>query len=220
MPTAVVTGANRGIGLALCRALAQRGDTVIAACRSASSELSATAARVETGVDVADDASVKAFAQRLGSEQIDLLINNAGIMLRESLDDLDLSRVRAQIEVNAIGALRVTSALLPNMVRGGRIGLITSLMGSMGDNGSGGAYGYRMSKAALNAAGVSLARDLAPRGITVTILHPGYVRTDLTGGRGSVAPGESALGVLARIEETTPADTGRFVRWNGELLPW
>jgi len=220
MATAVVTGANRGIGLELSRQLAARGDTVIAACRLPSRELEGLGVRVEGGVDVADAASVASLAQRLAGSRVDLLINNAGILTRETLDDLDFERIRRELEINAMGALRVTTSLLPLLPRGAKIGMITSLMGSMGDNGSGGSYGYRMSKAALNAAGVSLARDLAPRGIAVVMLHPGFVATDMTGGRGNVTPADSARGLLARLDALTLETTGRFVRATGEPLPW
>ena len=220
MSTAVVTGANRGIGLELCRQLAARGDAVIAACRRPSNELQQLGVRVEGGVDVADEASVATFAKRLAGERIDLLVNNAGVLTHETLQDLDFDRIRNDLEVNALGPLRVTSALLPMMPRGAKIGLITSLMGSMGDNGSGGSYGYRMSKAALNAAGVSLSRDLAPKGIAVVILHPGYVATDMTGQRGNVSPADSARGLLARLGELTLETSGRFLRATGEPLPW
>jgi NAD(P)-dependent dehydrogenase (short-subunit alcohol dehydrogenase family) len=220
MSTTVVTGANRGIGLELCRQLAARGDPVIAACRRPTKELEGLGVRVFGGVDVADDASVAAFAKRLEGARVDVLVNNAGILTRESLEDLDFARIRREVEVNALGPLRVTSALLPLLPRGGKIGMITSLMGSMGDNGSGGSYGYRMSKAALNAAGVSLARDLAPRGIAVVILHPGYVATDMTGHRGSVTPAEAARGLLARLDALTIELSGRFLRATGEPLPW
>ncbi len=220
MATWVITGANRGIGLALCREVGQRGDRVIAACRRASAELQAPGIRVESGVDVASDESVSGFARRIAGERVDVLVHNAGVLTTESLDDLDLDRIRRQIEVNAIGALRVTRALLPAIPSGGKIGIITSLMGSMGDNGSGGHYGYRMSKAALNAAGVSLAHDLAPRGIAVAILHPGFVRTGMTGMRGNLDTPESARGIIARIDELSVQTTGRFTRATGEELPW
>ena len=145
-------------------------------------------------------------------------MNNAGIMTREKLDALDFDRIRRQIEVNSIGSLRVTSTLLPRLATGARIAMITSLMGSMGDNGSGGAYGYRMSKAALNAASVSLARDLAGRGISLVVLHPGYVRTDMTRVR-APRPDESARGLLQRIDETTVGNTGDSSAGT-VILPW
>lgn len=220
MGTALVTGSNRGIGLALCRALVVRGDRVIATCRTPSRELTALGVRIEAGVDVTDDAAVRALAPKLGGDRIDLLVNNAGVMTRETLDDLDFDRVRREFEVNALGPLRVTAALLPCLAEGAKVAILTSLMGSMADNRSGGGYGYRMSKAAVNAAGVSLARDLARRGITVVILHPGYVRTDMTGGAGALDPDEVARGLLQRIDKTTIKTSGHFVRWDGEQLPW
>jgi len=221
MRTAVVTGANRGIGLELCRQLAARGDTVIGACREPSRELEGLGIRVEGGVDVTDDRTVADFAARLGETRLDLLVNNAGILTREGLDELDFDRIRRQFEVNSLGPLRVTAALRGRLHRGSKVAIITSLMGSMGDNGSGGMYGYRMSKAAVNAAGVSLARDLASDGIAVAILHPGYVRTRMTGGQGSLDPVESVRGLLARIDASTLETTGQFLRGaTGEVLPW
>lgn len=208
----------------MCRQLAARGDTVIAACRRSSPELDGLGGlgvRVEAGVDVGDDAAVATLASRLGKEPLDLLVNNAGILTREGLDDLDVDRIRRQFEVNALGPLRVTRAVRPLLRRGSKVAIITSLMGSMGDNGSGGMYGYRMSKAAVNAAGVSLARDLAPAGIAVAILHPGYVRTGMTGGSGALDPPDSVRGLIARIDELTLATTGQFRRGaTGEILPW
>ena len=224
MSTSLVTGANRGIGLELARQLAARGDDVIAACRSSSDELDALGVRVETGVDVGDEDSVRSFADRLGDTKIDLLINNAGILRVESLEDLDAQSLREQFEVNAIGPLRLTSALLPRLHSGSKVVLITSRMGSIGDNGSGGAYGYRMSKAALNMAGVSLARDLKKREIAVGILHPGMVATDMTKrfghGPSMQKPDDTARMLIARIDELDLARTGSFRHANGEDLPW
>jgi NAD(P)-dependent dehydrogenase (short-subunit alcohol dehydrogenase family) len=111
-------------------------------------------------------------------------------------------------------------ALLPCLERGAKVALITSRMGSIADNGSGGAYGYRMSKAALNAAGMSLARDLASRGIAVVLLHPGYVKTEMTGGSGNVSAEKSASQLIGRIEALDLAHSGSFWHANGETLPW
>jgi len=220
MATAIVTGANRGIGLELTRQLLSRGDTVFAACREASPALTATGANVVAGIDVTDGECVDRLRDSLDGTTVDLLVNNAGILIHESLGDLDLARIRRQLEVNALGPLRVTAALLPNLRRGAKVALVTSRMGSIADNSSGGSYGYRMSKAALNMAGVSLARDLAERGIAVAILHPGYVRTGMTGGQGLVSPEESAAGLLARIDALTLDTSGSFWHANGEPLPW
>ena len=218
--TALVTGANRGIGLALCRLLRQRGDAVVAVCRCPSPELEALDTRVVADIDVTSDAGVATLAKTLAGTRLDLAILSAGILRDTGLDDLDMADVREQLEVNAVGPLRVAQALLPNLVPGSKLALITSRMGSIGDNGSGGAYGYRMSKAALNAAGMSLAIDLRPRGVAVAILHPGYVRTDMTGGGGNVDAGEAAQMLLARIDELGLETTGRFLHANGQPLPW
>jgi NAD(P)-dependent dehydrogenase (short-subunit alcohol dehydrogenase family) len=219
MARIVVTGANRGIGLELCKQLAARGDTVVGVCRKPSEALDALGARVESGVDVTDDAAVAELAGRL-TDEIDVLVNNAGILTSESLDNLDFDRIRRQLEINSLGPLRVTAALLPRLGRGSKVAIVTSRMGSIGDNTSGGRYGYRMSKAAVNAAGKSLAMDLKPRGIAVALLHPGFVRTDMTGHNGMVDPEESARGLIARIDELSLQSTGRFWHMNGEELPW
>jgi NAD(P)-dependent dehydrogenase (short-subunit alcohol dehydrogenase family) len=218
--TALITGANRGIGLELCRLLVERGDQVIATCRGGSNELNALGVRIEEGVDVTSDDSMAQLVRRLAGLPIDLLINNAGILNRETLEQLDFEAVRWQFEVNAIGPLRVSHALVPQMGPGSKIGIVTSRMGSITDNTSGSRYGYRMSKAAVNMAGVSLARDLSERGIAVALLHPGYVRTGMTGGQGMVDPDEAAGGLLARMDSLSMANSGSFWHANGENLPW
>jgi NAD(P)-dependent dehydrogenase (short-subunit alcohol dehydrogenase family) len=217
---ALVTGANRGIGLALCRRLKERGRDVIAVCRRSSPELGALGVRVEAGVDVTSDEAVADLAGRLEGVALDELVCNAGILRDDDLDDRAFDDIRAQFEVNALAPLRVVAALHRQIRRGGKIGLITSRMGSIGDNGSGGHYGYRMSKAALNAAGMSLARDLAPSGIAVAILHPGYVRTDMTDGAGNVDPADAAAQLVDRIDGLGPETTGTFWHANGQVLPW
>lgn len=215
----LVTGTNRGIGLELCRQLVARGDEVIAVCRRASSGLEGLEVRVESGVDVADEASVADLAGRVAGTEIDVLVNNAGILERIGLDNLDFGSIRRQFEINSVGPLRVTQALLGNLRAGSKIAILTSLMGSMGDNTSGGSYGYRMSKAAVNAAGVSLAHDLRPRKIAVAILHPGMVSTDMTGGRG-IPVEESVRGLLDRIDELKLENSGTFWHADGRILPW
>lgn len=220
MRHALITGANRGIGLELSRQLAQSGWTVSALCRKASAELQALGVQVIEGFEVTDEAALTALAKRLGRDFVDLLVNNAGILEKTSLDHLDLDAMRRQFEVNALGPLRVTHALLPTLRKGSKVALITSRMGSIEDNSSGGSYGYRMSKAALNAAGKSLALDLAEQGISVAVLHPGYVRTDMTGHGGLIDVDESARGLLQRIEELDAENTGTFWHCNGEVLPW
>lgn len=220
MRRAIVTGSNRGIGLELCRQLAGRDWAVTALCRRATPGLEAIGVRVQDGYDVTDEEALSEFARGLEPRSVDLLINNAGILDNVSLEHLDLDSMRRQYEVNALGPLRVTHSLLPALREGGKVALITSRMGSIEDNDSGGSYGYRMSKAALNAAGKSLAIDLADRGISVAVLHPGYVRTDMTGRRGLIDVDEAAAGLLRRIDQLTPETSGTFWHENGEVLPW
>ena len=223
MTTALITGAAGGIGRELARQLTARGTTVIAVCRKPVAELAQLAARVETGIDIATDAGCAALAARVAGVPLDLVIQNAGVLSEESLDALDdaaMAGIRHQFEVNALAPLRLTARLAPQMSRGAKLALITSRMGSIGDNTSGGFYGYRMSKAALNAAGRSLAHDLAPRGVAVAILHPGFVQTPMTGGRGDVDAATSARNLLARIDELTLATSGSFLHANGSPLPW
>lgn len=216
----LITGANRGIGLEIARQLKARGENVIGVCRKSSKELDALGVRVEPDIDVADARSVSELSKRLKGVEIDVLINNAGVLRNENLGALDFGSIAGQFEVNALGPLRVTDALLPLMHKGGKIAIITSRMGSIADNGSGGYYGYRMSKAAVNAAGVSLARDLAGRGVAVALIHPGMVATDMTGKHG-IPVSDAARGVIARIDALNADTSGRF--WHagtGEELPW
>jgi NAD(P)-dependent dehydrogenase (short-subunit alcohol dehydrogenase family) len=218
--TAVVVGANRGIGLALCQALKARGDSVIAACRRAGKDLPGLGVEVMAGVDVTSDQAVARFAAALRGRSIDSLIVVAGVLESVRLGDLRFDSIRSQLEINALGPLRVVTALLDEMPIGSKIGLLTSRMGSIADNTSGGHYGYRMSKAALNMAGRSLALDIRERGVALAILHPGFVRTDMTGGQGNVDAGEAAAQLIARMDELTMATSGRFVHANGDALPW
>ncbi|MCB1494144.1 MAG: SDR family oxidoreductase [Bauldia sp.] len=220
MASIVITGANRGIGLALARAYASRGDKVIAAVRSTTDDLDALDVEVHEGVEVTDDAAVQRFADSLAESSVDVLIANAGIHSNETLDDLNWERIRRQFEVNTLGPLRVTRALLPRLHDGSKVAIITSRSGSIGDNGSGGTYGYRMSKAAVNMGGVDLALDLKPKGIPVLLLHPGMVRTDMGGGPGAVEPEDAAARMVARIDEMTLETTGRFLHAEGYELPW
>lgn len=221
MGSYIVTGANRGIGLEYCRQLKNRGDDVIALCRSASDELENLGISIETNVDITADESVADFVQKLDGKPIDVLINNAGILDRVSLRNLDFNSIRQQFEVNALGSLRLTQALLANLKQNSKVIMMTSRMGSIEDNTSGGSYGYRMSKAALSMAGKSLSVDLKPQGIAVAILHPGLVKTRMTGFTDSgITPKQAVKGLLARIDELNLENTGTFWHANGEILPW
>ena len=220
MATVCITGANRGIGLELVRQFRDRGDQVVAACRGSSEALAGLGVEVVEGVDVSDDAGVAHLVEAIGERTLNVLINNAGVLTKESLQDLDFDRIRRQFEINSLGPLRVTAALRGKLGRGSKVAIITSRMGSIEDNTSGGSYGYRMSKAAVNLAGRSLAHDLAPDGIALVILHPGFVRTDMTANQGLVDAPESAAGLIARIDELGIDSSGSFFHANGEALPW
>lgn len=218
--TVLVTGANRGVGLALAEQYHKAGWRVIGACRESSDDLQAVAAKVIDRIDVTQPDSVAALANALAGETLDLLINNAGLLQDESLGSLDFDSIRTQMEINAYAPLRVCETLLPLLKSGSKIANITSRMGSIADNDSGGRYGYRASKAALNAFGKSLAMDLKPDGIAVAQLHPGYVKTRMVNFGGVISPEDAAAGIVARIDALTLDNTGGFWHSNGEELPW
>ncbi len=221
--TALITGSNRGIGLEFCRQLKQNGFQVIATCRQSSAALDALQVEVIENIDVSDQTSLLKLASTLSSRQLDWLINNAGIANGIAMDDLNeesISSCKRMFEVNSLGPLLTTQALTNNLGKGSKVGIITSRMGSIADNDSGGSYGYRMSKAAVNAAGKSLAVDLKPRSIAVAILHPGWVKTDMTGNNGLIETHESVSGLIERMKELNLETTGGFWHTNGEQLPW
>ncbi|PJK07815.1 short-chain dehydrogenase [Lysobacteraceae bacterium NML120232] len=223
MANILITGANRGIGLALTRLYRNRGDNVYAVCRKTSPALDASGAHVIDAIDMSDAASIARLPQRLGDVRLDTVILNAGIFSNETLDTLDeaaLAAIEKQFRVNTLGPLLTAHALLAQLAEGSKIAIITSRMGSVADNGSGGYYGYRASKAAVNAVGKSLAVDLAARGIAVCLLHPGLVATDMVGGQGDVSPEQAAEGLAGRVDELTLATSGGFWHANGSALPW
>ncbi len=224
MATYLVTGANRGIGYEYCRQLQARGDRPIAVCRRSSAALDQLAdrgVRIEAGVDISDEQAIATLLKALAGQPIDVLINNAGIYRQSNWENLNVEGIREQFEVNAIAPLRFTQALLPNLTQGAKVAMMTSRMGSIEDNTSGGSYGYRMSKVAVSMAGKSLSHDLKPRGIAVAILHPGLVSTGMTNFTDSgISPAESVEGLLARIDQLTLETTGTFWHSNGQVLPW
>jgi len=225
----VITGANRGIGLELARQYLSRGDSVHAGVRAPSEagELSSLAepsgGRLQlTACDVADEASVRAFAAAVAGP-VDVLINNAGVRSHpDSLEQLDLDGAARTLQVNALGALRVTGALLPLLrrARGAKIVNISSELGSISGNSSGSSYGYRMSKAALNMASRSLAIDLKEEGIVAVALNPGWVKTDMGGSDAPLMVTESAAGIIRTIDGLTLQDSGGFFNFRGERLAW
>jgi len=221
--TALVTGSSRGIGLEFCTQLKQRGFDVIATCRTATPALEALGVELIENVEVSDPASLQQLVTTLAGRKIDWLINNAGIAGGLGLNDIDTTAIESfkrMYEVNSLGPLLVTNALIDNLSDGAKVGLVTSRMGSIADNDSGGSYAYRMSKAALNAAGKSLSIDLKPKGIAIGILHPGWVRTDMTGHGGLIDTDESVDGLLKRMDELSLSNTGTFWHTNGDVLPW
>ena len=219
MSTVLITGCNRGIGLELARQLHERGDDVIGACRSASDELRALGIRVIEGIDVGDGESVSTLKEQLGDTPLDVLVNNAGILRRDSFGEIDYDTMLEQYQVNTLGPLRVSEALAANLRQGSKVAIVTSRVGSIADNGSGGNWGYRASKAAVNMVGMNLMHEFKPRGIAVALLHPGLVATDMTGHHG-ISPADSAAGLIARIDELSIENTGTFWHAEGYELPW
>ena len=220
MKTIVITGANRGIGLALCAHYRAAGHTVYALCRTASQKLRSLDITVIEGIDVSANDIEAQLKEHFANITIDILINNAGILRNETMTDFNLDTIREQFEVNSLGPMRVSLALQNNIADSGKIAMITSRMGSVADNTSGSRYGYRMSKAALNIAAMSLTRDLSHRGIAVAIVHPGYVQTDMVNGNGDVSAEQSAANIIARIDQTNADNSGTFWHAAGQVLPW
>jgi NAD(P)-dependent dehydrogenase (short-subunit alcohol dehydrogenase family) len=220
MATWLVTGASRGIGLELVRQLHARGDEVIATCRTRTQELDAVGCRVVDGIDVGSDDVGTALLDALGDAAVDVVVNNAGLARWDGLETIDLAAAREELEVNTLGPLRVTLALLPRLGAGAKIVFVSSKAGSIGDRPSGRNYGYRMSKAALNMLGANLAADLAPRGIHVAVLHPGFVRTEMTQGGGNVDPPDAAAGLMRQVDALDASRSGRFFHADGSEIPW
>ncbi len=231
MPALLVTGANRGIGLELVRQYAAEGWSVLATCRHPDSaqDLQDLAAKDPDRVEllplsVTEPGEIEALPRRLGDRPLHLLVNNAGLRPREAsvLGSVDTASFMEAIQVNALGALKVTEALLPNLQRGEKplVVMISSSLGSLARNEEGGDYGYRAGKAALNAVMRSLAVDLNPRGITVISIHPGWVRTRMGGSHARLSVEESVTAMRSVLGRVSLADTGKFLRLDGREEPW
>lgn len=216
----LLVGANRGIGLEMARQLTARGEVVTVTCRNPSNELLASGIAYEDKIDISSDTGIDALSALIKGRHFDLVVCVAGLLEDNTLDDLEAESIRRQFEVNALGPLRVAEVVRHALPRGGKLVLLTSRMGSIGDNDSGGRYGYRMSKAALNAAVKSLALDLESEGICVGLLHPGYVRTEMTGFRGLLEPAESVALLIERIDQLDVESSGVFFHADGQPLPW
>jgi len=229
----LVTGANRGLGLALVRALLARGDRVVAACRQPGK---ATALNTLAGehpgrlhVLPLDVASAKSRAELvrelplvLGDDgRLDLLINNAGVLHSgERFGHVEAAILEDSLQVNAIGPFLLTQALAPSLADGGTIANLSSVMGSIAMRNEFRSPSYCIGKAAQNMGTVLLAKALAPRGIKVVALHPGWVQTEMGGASANVEATDSARGLLAVIDGLTPAQSGQFLDWQGATLPW
>jgi NAD(P)-dependent dehydrogenase (short-subunit alcohol dehydrogenase family) len=226
MPTVLVVGADRGIADAISRQLHQRGDTVIAACLDGNDELAALGVTVIGNVDVTSQPSVDELVAKLASagSKLDVVFHVAGVLGLDELGSIDYDDVRRQFEINTLGPLRTIEAVRDLLHDGSKVGIVTSRVGSLGDNGSGGMYAYRVSKAAANMVALNLHHDLSKRGISVLALHPGMVATALTkdypGNFDYLTPDQAATGLIKDIDQLTPANSGRFQHSNGEFLPW
>ena len=224
MAHVLITGANRGIGRALAIELATRGHAVIAASRRPSAAPLDQPGLRQLTLDVTDQRSIDAAAEVLAGEPIDILVNNAGIFgpRGAGLGQIDDGAWQEVFATNVIGAYRVSEAFLPHLRRGQDKKLVTisSRMGSMGANTTGGEYIYRSSKAAVNAVMHSLAIDLADEGITVVVLHPGWVRTDMGGPGAALDAATSARGLADVILGLTPTQSGGFFNYDGTPLVW
>ena len=222
--TVLVTGANRGLGLEFARQLHEAGAQVIATARrpEAAEELKSLGVRVEQ-LDVADPASVTALAASLDGISIDVLLNNAGIFpQRGSFEDEDPAEFLRVLDVNTVGPLRVTQALLPNLRTGDRklVMNMSSGLGSIAKNGRGSSAAYRSSKSALNMLTKTMAMDLSEEGFICVAMSPGWVRTDMGGEDAQLSPEESIRGMLAVLAPLKAQDSGKYLSHDGNELPW
>ena len=221
MSTVVITGANGGIGLAFVEHYLKKDYEVYALCRQADDKLKSSGAYVIEGIELTNDEGFKKANKALEDVAIDILINNAGVLRNEKLGSINYDDIQHQFLVNTIAPLRLTEMLCDRLLTGAKVAMITSRMGSIEDNTSGSYYGYRGSKAALNAVGVSLANDLKDKGVWVGLLHPGFVNTKMVSFQGQIEPEESVSGLSAIIDDNANAsNSGRFWHTNGEFLPW
>lgn len=222
MNRVIIFGANRGIGLSLAKKYLDEGFEVTTINRSESIELEQLNSRNIYGVDVCDLEKLRQVKLQLEGSTFDLLIHNAGIWMEDNIfdRDQDFNDFTNVFEVNAVAPLKVVSTFKSMVAKGASIGFLSSRMGSIADNSSGGRYGYRMSKAALNAGAKSLAIDLASDGIKVVALHPGFVRTDMTKGKGLISTEESAEGLFRVLQELRMENSGTFWHSNGQILDW
>lgn len=231
MRTVLITGANRGIGLEHARRYAERGAKVWATARSPgdAGELQSLAGAHRGAFEVltydaADPDAAGDLKKQVGGEPLDLMLANAGAMggRAQSFGSVDVDGVLDLVRVNALAPLKLAEALAENVAASQRkiMAFQTSLMGSVGDNGSGGAYAYRISKAALNMVGKGVANDLRQRGVIAVLLHPGWVRTRMGGAGGKISAEECVAAQQRLLDNLSSADSGRFFNYDGRQLPW
>ena len=216
-----VVGSNRGIGLSLVRQLVRFRHQVYAFCRNASEELKSVGPKnIIENFDVTNQAAMRVSLRSLGSVKLDWLIHVAGLLRPVTFSSFNQSSVFEQFQVNAVGPILTVQVFLPYLAQRSKIGILTSKLGSIKPNTSGGTHGYRMSKSALNMAGKSMSEELRPRGIALFLLHPGFVRTDMTGFRGNIDPSDSASALIKIINAKSLRDSGSFFNIDGKKLPW
>jgi NAD(P)-dependent dehydrogenase (short-subunit alcohol dehydrogenase family) len=232
MKTTLITGANRGIGLEFVRQYAADGWRVLACSRhpEKSTALNKLAAQSPElikihALDVADPAQIDQLGQALATESIDLLLNNAGIYPDSDKNDFghtDYAEWMQAFRINTMAPLKMAETFAPHIARSKQktIVTITSKMGSISDNSSGGSYLYRSSKAAVNMVIKSLAIDLKPNGITAVVFHPGWVKTDMGGPSAMISAEKSVSGIRNMIAKLTLADSGKFFAYDGAEIPW
>jgi NAD(P)-dependent dehydrogenase (short-subunit alcohol dehydrogenase family) len=226
MPTILITGSNRGIGLAFAENRAEAGWRVIATCRNPARADALRRLKGDVRVhalDLADDGAIDALARALDSEPIDILVNNAGVSETsgQQFGSIDVAAWERAFRVNAIAPLMMAEAFADRIAASERrlIVCMTSRMGSIAEA-PGGYYAYRTSKAALNMAARNLARDVKRRGISVVLFHPGWVRTDMGGAQAPMTPGDSVERMWRVIEKFGAGDSGRFLDCDGAEMPW
>jgi NAD(P)-dependent dehydrogenase (short-subunit alcohol dehydrogenase family) len=227
MATILVVGADRGIAHAVALQLKARGDRVTAACLGGGEDLARENIDVEPRIDVTSDEDVARLAARLKArlERLDWVLHVAGVLGLDALGTIDFREMRRQLEINTLGPLRLAQAVLPLLGAGSKLGIVTSRVGSLADNASGGMYAYRVSKAGANMVALNLHHDLVKRGVAVVALHPGMVATELTkgypGSHNYIQPAAAAAGLIRCMDELTLATSGQFRHAvTGEPLPW
>ncbi|KRB80118.1 1-hydroxy-2-glutathionyl-2-methyl-3-butene dehydrogenase [Nocardioides sp. Root190] len=232
MSTRVIIGADRGIARSIAEQLHEAGHDVLAVTMGDGKELAEQGIAVESGVNVTSDEAVDALAKRLANDnvQVEWLVHVAGVMYLDNIETVDYDDVRKQFEINTMGPLRVVRALRGFLVEGGKVGILTSRVGSMNDNTSGGDYAYRISKAAANMVALNLHHDLSKGGVAVQALHPGMVNTGLLDAMTDedreraasilVTPQQSASNLISVLDSLTVETGGKFQHANGDILPW